>query len=136
MSDRDQFLAWIDTEWRAAEVALHNGDPGPRAAIWSTKEPVTVFGAWRTAIGKQQVSELFTRLGERFTGSPESSFELVAGDAVGDLAYTVGYEHTQATVDGAPRTYTLRVTQVYRREGGDWKVVHRHGDEFSPGNDP
>jgi ketosteroid isomerase-like protein len=22
----------------------------------------------------------------------------------------------------------LRVTQVYRREGGEWKVVHRHGD--------
>ena len=49
--------------------------------------------------------------------------------AIGDLAYTVGYEHTQAIVDGEPRSYTLRVTQVYRREGGEWKVVHRHADE-------
>jgi ketosteroid isomerase-like protein len=24
--------------------------------------------------------------------------------------------------------YTLRVTHAYRREDGDWKIVHRHGD--------
>jgi ketosteroid isomerase-like protein len=24
--------------------------------------------------------------------------------------------------------YTLRVTHVYRREHGEWKIVHRHGD--------
>jgi ketosteroid isomerase-like protein len=41
----------------------------------------------------------------------------------------VGYEHTQAVVDGEPRTYSLRATQIYRREGGKWKVVHRHGSE-------
>ena len=42
------------------------------------------------------------------------------------MAYTVGYEHTSASVNGEPRTYTLRVTQVYRREDGEWKVAHRH----------
>ena len=31
-------------------------------------------------------------------------------------------------VDGEPRSYTLRATQVYRREAGEWKVAHRHGD--------
>ena len=29
---------------------------------------------------------------------------------------------------GEPRSYTLRATQVYRREDGEWKVVHRHAD--------
>lgn len=47
---------------------------------------------------------------------------------VGDLAYTAGFEHTSTSVDGEPRTYTLRATQVYRREDGQWKVAHRHGD--------
>jgi ketosteroid isomerase-like protein len=39
----------------------------------------------------------------------------------------VGLEHTSASVNGVPRTYTLRATQVYRREDGEWKVAHRHG---------
>jgi ketosteroid isomerase-like protein len=36
-------------------------------------------------------------------------------------------------VNGLPRSYTLRVTQVYRREDGDWKVAHRHADTVSEG---
>jgi ketosteroid isomerase-like protein len=44
------------------------------------------------------------------------------------MAYTVALEHSSASVDGVPRTYTLRATQVYRREGGQWRVAHRHGD--------
>jgi ketosteroid isomerase-like protein len=31
-------------------------------------------------------------------------------------------------VNGEPRRYTLRATQVYRREDGEWKVAHRHAD--------
>jgi len=49
MSERDDFLAWFDTTWRAAEVALHNGDAGPRFQTWSETEPVTLFGAWLNA---------------------------------------------------------------------------------------
>lgn len=54
--------------------------------------------------------------------------ELLAFDVVGDMAYTAGFEHTTASVDSEPRTYTLRATQVYRREDGRWRVAHRHGD--------
>ena len=46
MSEREEFLSWFETTWRAAEVALHNGDAGPRFATWSDRQPVTLFGAW------------------------------------------------------------------------------------------
>jgi ketosteroid isomerase-like protein len=46
----------------------------------------------------------------------------------GDMAYTAGYERTQASINGEPRQYVLRVTQIYRREDGEWKVAHRHAD--------
>ena len=59
---------------------------------------------------------------------PMSAMLQQSADVIGDLAYTVGYEHTQATVNGEARTYTLRATQIYRREGGEWKVIHRHAD--------
>lgn len=49
----------------------------------------------------------------------------------GDLGYTVGIEHPVAARHGAPPVrYALRVTIIFRREDGLWKVVHRHGDRY------
>jgi ketosteroid isomerase-like protein len=131
MTDRDNFLNWVKTALYEAELAVHNGDAGPRRALWSRNEPVSVLGAWRNAHGQQELDELFSTLGSRFSDCTSYTFELQAYDVVGDMAYTAGLEHTSASVDGQPRSYTLRATQVYRREGGEWKVAHRHGDNVS-----
>ena len=128
MTDRDDFLAWVETALYEAELALHNGDAAPRRALWSRNEPVSVLGAWRNAQGQQELDELFGALEESFSDCTSYAFELQAYDVVGDMAYTAGLEHTSASVDGQPRTYTLRATQVYRREGGEWRVAHRHAD--------
>ena len=54
---------------------------------------------------------------------------MIAAGASDDLAYTVGFEHTTASVRGGPPSaYVLRVTTVFHRENGEWKVVHRHAD--------
>ena len=129
MNERDAFLSWFNTEWRDAEVALHNGDPAPRFRIWSDREPVTLFGAWLNANGPAAVREVFSRLADAFAQATSSAVELVAADVSGDLAYTAHREITSTIVNGERRDYVLRVTQVYRREDNEWKVVHRHGDE-------
>jgi ketosteroid isomerase-like protein len=128
MTDRDDFLAWVKTALYEAELALHNGDATPRRALWSRNEPVSVLGAWRNARGQLELDELFSALGRSFSNCTSYAFELRAHDVMGDMAYTAGLEHTSASVDGQPRTYTLRATQVYRREEGEWKVAHRHAD--------
>lgn len=128
MSDRDDFLAWVHGPLSEAELALHNGDAAPRRALWSRNEPVSVLGAWRNAIGQRELDELFTALGTQFSDCTSFVLEILACDVIDDVAYTAGLEHTSASVDGVPRTYTLRATQVYRREGGTWRVAHRHGD--------
>ena len=128
MSEKDDFLGWVQTRLIPAERALHNGDAAPRLAIWSKGEPVTVLGAWKNASGQDELTSLFHDLEGSFSDCVSYAFEVTAVDVVGDMAYTVGFEHTQASVNGAPRTYTLRATQVYRREDGEWKVAHRHAD--------
>jgi ketosteroid isomerase-like protein len=128
MSERDAFLAWVNSRLREAEVAVHNGDATARREIWSRQEPVTVFGAWQSATGRTEIDELFTVLEQSFSDCTSYHHEIVAAEVIGDMAYTAGYEHTQAVVRGEPHTYTLRVTHIYRRESGEWKVVHRHGD--------
>jgi ketosteroid isomerase-like protein len=132
MTDRDDFLAWVKSTLHEAEFALHNGDAAPRRALWSRNEPVSILGAARNAYGQREVDEAFAWLERSFSDCTSYTFELQAYDVVGDMACTAGLEHTSASVDGEPRSYTLRATQVYRREGGEWKVAHRHADTVTP----
>jgi ketosteroid isomerase-like protein len=110
MSDLDDFLNETLTRQVKAEEAIHNGDPAPRLALWSTQDPVTLFGAATSKSGSEEVRQFFHALASRFSDCTAYRFELVAAGASGDLAYT------------------LRVTHVYRREDGEWRIVHRHGD--------
>ena len=129
MSELDDFLTTTLARQIEAEEALHNGDVQPRLAMWSTQEPVTVFGALKSASGWDEVSQLFRTLGSRFSDCTSYRFELVSAGVSGHLAYTVGYEHTSVSWDGVPlEPYTLRVTHVCRRENGERKIVHRHAD--------
>jgi ketosteroid isomerase-like protein len=128
MSDRDEFLAWVHGPLHDAELALHGGNPEPRRALWSPNEPVTVLGAWRNARGPAEVDQLFTALGKSFSNCTSYTMDVLACDVIGEMAYTVALEHTSASVNGEPRTYTLRATQVYRREDGQWRIAHRHAD--------
>jgi ketosteroid isomerase-like protein len=128
MTDRDDFVSWVKSALYQAELALHNGDSAPRRALWSRNEPVSILGAWRNAYGQHELDEVFVALEKTFSDCTSYAFELQAYDVVDDMAYTAGLEHTSASVNGQPRTYTLRATQVYRREGGQWKVAHRHAD--------
>jgi len=127
MTERAEFVNWVQSVLTDAEIAVHNGDAGPRRAIWSRNDPVTVLGAWRNASGQQELDQLFAHLAESFSDCTSYEFELLEAEVRGDTAYTVGLEHTSASVNGVPRTYTLRATQIYRREDGEWKVAHRHG---------
>jgi ketosteroid isomerase-like protein len=90
---------------------------------------VTIFGLDRTTIGSEEARQAFHWLATRFSNLADYRFELVAAGISGDLAYTLGYEHVVFSVDAGPvAPLTLRVTHIYRREDGEWKVVHRHAD--------
>jgi len=137
MSELDDFLTPTLTRQLQAEKALINGDPGPRLAMWSTQDPVTIFGADKSTIGAEEARQAFHWLATRFSDLTDYRFELVTAGASGDLAYTVGYEHITVSIDGAPvAPFTLRVTHLYRREDGEWKVVHRHADRPPTGQPP
>jgi ketosteroid isomerase-like protein len=128
VTDTEEFIAWTQSRLRDAETALHNGDAEPRLALWSSREPVSVLGAWRSAIGQEEVRDLFRTLAETFSDCTSHVYEIVSAEVIGGMAFTAGYERTQASANGERRQYVLRVTQIYRREDGEWKVAHRHGD--------
>ncbi len=130
MNDLNDFLASMMPRLKAAEMAIHNGDATQRIALWSRNDPVTVFGAATINASRwDEVCPTFEFLASRFSDFTSWDFELIGAGVSGDLAYIVGIERTTASVAGAaPTPYSLRVTTIFRREDGEWKIVHRHGD--------
>jgi ketosteroid isomerase-like protein len=134
VSETKEFLASMLPHLTAADTALHNGDAAPRKALWSTMEPVTLFGAAMMTTGWPEIEATFDRLAARFSDCTSFEIEVVAAGASGDLAYIVAFEHTTASIGGdPPAPYSLRVTTIFRREVGGWKVVHRHADPLPDG---
>ncbi|MFD2349670.1 YybH family protein [Nonomuraea ferruginea] len=99
-------------------------------------EPLRRLGGSCTT-GSAELNRVYHWVGSRFSRCGDLSFDVEVADIVGDLAYTVGCERFTASVDGRPaEPMTIRVTHVYRREDGIWKIVHRHGDWAPVGEGP
>ncbi len=131
MSELDEFRSTFLPRHAEAERAMVLGDPEPRMELWSRRDPVTLFGAATGGCktGWDELSRIFRWVASTFSEVSDFSFEVEAAGVSGDLAYAVGYERFNGSIDGRPvAPMTVRVTQVYRREDGEWKIVHRHGD--------
>ena len=131
MTETEKFLEATMPRLTEAEIAILNGDASPRIAMWSRNEPVTLFGAAVTRTGWAEARRTFDHLGSLFSDCTGYEIEVVAAGASGDLAYLVAFEHTTASANGAPpESFTLRATTIFRREDGEWRVAHRHGDSL------
>lgn len=73
----------------------------------------------------------------RFFGGGEAELEVVQTCASGDLVVLVVVERQHAEVGGMPdQDWSLRVTLVFRREGSEWRLAHRHADPLVHGLSP
>jgi ketosteroid isomerase-like protein len=65
----------------------------------------------------------------RFFKSGETSLEVAQTYASDRFVVLVMIERQQAEVGGLPnQNWSLRVTEVYRNDGSEWQLVHRHAD--------
>jgi ketosteroid isomerase-like protein len=127
---RSSFLPRHDV----AHAGFTRGNPEPWLALWSRRDPVSIFGGFGYAgTGWLAVSATFRKASARLAGGAGYSNEIVVAEVAGDHAYTVATESSVTSADGAPaEQFTLRVTQIYRREDGAWKIAHRHADIIRP----
>jgi ketosteroid isomerase-like protein len=73
-------------------------------------------------------SESLLKVADYFKAG-EATLEVAETYASGDLVVLVMIERQHGEVGGLPdQEWSLRVTQVYRREGSEWQLVHRHAD--------
>jgi ketosteroid isomerase-like protein len=118
----------------AEETFVTRGDAGPRMKLWSRPDPVTLFGAiGMSEAGWDKLGEIFPWVAARFSNVSDFRFEVEVVQVSGDMAYTLGFERFNGSIAGRPvEPVTVRVTHIYRREDGEWKIVHRHGDNPGP----
>ena len=140
MGDLDDFLDETVERHASAVTGVRTGHPDAMIAMLSTRDPVTLFGAAQPSKhGWADVSEAFRRVASVYSDADPVEFDVIAAGVSGGIAYLVGHERgSVAVAGGGQHDVSLRVTQIYRREGGEWKLVHRHGDpgpEGGPGVD-
>jgi ketosteroid isomerase-like protein len=125
--------------------------------LWSTAAQAYMDGDLRTYAGLARHGEDYTLLPPNggdprrgFDGSDEAAQWLartfLGGDtdvevfqtyASGDLAVLVAVERQQGTVAPLPKQdWSLRITLVFRRDDGAWRLVHRHADPLTRPIDP
>ena len=128
----EQFLA----QWEKAQVRFINGDPELWKQLASHGDDVTILGGfggegekgWKAVAARYDWAAAQYRPGG---ATLKVDYHTVA--VSGDVAYTVGVERQSNVRVGSQQAATnrrLRVTQVFRREDGQWKLAHRHADQM------
>ena len=118
----------------AALDAMLKGDSTRYVALLSDRDDVTwgnPFGPF--ARGRESVEATLASAAARMTGGRATEFDLIAQYVAENLAVVVQVEHGETKAEGADAlsSAALRVTSVYRLEGGAWKLVHRHADPIT-----
>ena len=118
----------VSEQFYKALNRMVNGDAGPLADIWSHSTAVTTMHPrGGREIGWNAVRESFEQVaGLSSDGKVGLKDQLI--QVAGDMAYEIGVEHGQFRLAGQQVTIEHRVTNIYLRESGVWKIVHHHTD--------
>ncbi|HVZ63965.1 MAG TPA: nuclear transport factor 2 family protein [Lacunisphaera sp.] len=115
------------------------GDARKVVAISTARGPATFLGPGGGIVaGAARVNRNNLSGAKHFAPGGITSFKVVNAEAADTLAFWSGLQRARMRVPGKPGTIpmTLRVTEVFRREGREWKLIHRHADPLARPSKP
>jgi ketosteroid isomerase-like protein len=130
-SDLEQIM---EQDHRAGD-AFHQGDPEPKKKMFSRRDDVTLANPLgMTSRGWTEIEKTMEYAASRYRDGERIRYERISEFATADLAYMVEFERSRVKVGGADEMapVSLRVTTIFRREDGEWKIVHRHAERMTP----
>lgn len=134
MSKHDSFDTFFEAR-QAAASAYVNGDGAPLDALVARAGEGTFHSpGGDTVNGAGQVSERYLADARSFASGSTTHFEVLQKGADGDLGFWTGFQVAKVRLAGhdAPVAMRIRVTEVFRRVDGAWKMVLRHADMGRP----
>lgn len=112
---------------------MFTGSVEPMNQVWSHADDVSQMGPFgERLVGWSAVGAEWKRTADLKLGGKVAAenVQVVAGTAMG---FTVTEEVGQnMSADGKPVAVRFRATNVFRKEGGSWKMVHHHTDISQP----
>lgn len=111
--------------------AYVRGDAEPLRRIVTHVSPTTFYAPNGGYVeGAFEVTSRYTRDAASFGQGAKSHLEILHMEANNGFAYWVGFQHATAYFQGKnePVQMKLRITEIFRREGDEWKMLHRHAD--------
>jgi ketosteroid isomerase-like protein len=114
-----------------ASAAYIEGNIAPLAAITARQEPASFMPPSGTVVtGAVAVAKAQTEGAQRFRPGSRGRFEIIQSGSSGDVGFWTGLHHAELAIQGKdqPVPMVLRMTEIFRREDGSWKLVHRHAD--------
>lgn len=125
------FKAFLPT-WEQAVTRFVNGDPSLWKQICSHSDDATIFGGFGGfEKGWKEVGPRYDWAATQFKESGgRVQVEYINVVVSGDLAYIVVLERGILRMGNNEKAvpHALRATQIFRKEAGSWKLVHRHAD--------
>ena len=137
MSDDKAHFEQFMKQREAAAKAYVSGDAAPLGRMSARQSPATFFGPRGGIVrGAEEVSSRYERDAGHFQPGSETHFEVLHMEASAGLGYWVGLQHATVRMQGNPNPVpmTLRITELFRREGDAWQLIHRHADSLA--NEP
>ena len=127
MSTEDE-VRKASEQFYAALNRMLNGNAAPLADIWSHSGAVTTMHPiGGRQVGWNEVREAWQQVAQLASdGQGRLDDQII--QVAGDVAYELGTERGQVKLAGQQVTLEHRVTNIYRREAGGWKVVLHHTD--------
>jgi len=105
-------------------------------SLWSRADDVVLFGAAGShQKGWDAVSARLTWASEHLNFGKFDAENLLTGVSE-PIAFTVDLEHMSRETNGKLERRTLRASQGYRLENGQWRVIFRHGDPMDQDTAP
>lgn len=118
----------------AANAALMRGDVDAYRALIPMSPDFTLMSPFGGKPSQGKTSDATWEGMRTFFRNGTFSQEVVETYATADMVVLVLIERTNCEVGGLPaQDWALRVTLVYRREAGDWRLAHRHADPLARG---
>jgi ketosteroid isomerase-like protein len=107
---------------------MANGESNTFADVWTQNESATAMHPiGGRDVGWIEVENSFNQVaGVSSEGKVELKDQLIR--VLGDVAFEVGIEKAQFKIAGMEVKGEIRVTNIYQKENGSWKMVHHHTD--------